>query len=153
MKTSYGFTPHWIGELIKDRDFCDAVKDAWNQFYPVQVQPWMEYIDENLLHCGDALYQDNIRWNRSNTESIGDRVERMKSSLIANMEWFDKHLPHAAGLDHVTDSGEKNIVNVKYINMTGMSSDEPCNGVNIRLTTYSDGSVDAVKVHHLNGSF
>ncbi len=152
MKTSYGFTPHWIGELIKDGDFCDAVKDAWNQFYPVQVQPWMEYIDENLLHCGDALYQDNIRWNRSNTESIGDRVERMKSSLIANMEWFDKHLPHAAGLDHVNDPGEKNIVNVKYFNLAGMSSDKPWNGVNIMLTTYSDGCVDAVKVGPINSS-
>ena len=68
------------------------------------------------------------------------------------MEWFDKHLPHAAGLDHVTDPGEKIIVNVKYINLAGMSSDKPWNGVNIKLTTYSDGSVGAVKVHHLNES-
>ena len=112
----------------------------------------MEYIDENLLHCGEALYQDNIRWNRSNIESIADKVERIKNSLIANIEWFDKHLPHAAGIDHGTDPGEKNIVNVKYINMAGMSSDKPWNGVNIMLTTYSDGSVDVVKVHHLNES-
>ena len=111
-----------------------------------------KYIDENLLYCGDALYQDNIRWNRSNTESIGDRVERIKSSLIANMEWFDKHLPHAAGLDHVTDPGEKIIVNVKYINLAGMSSDEPWDGVNIKLTTYGDGSVVAVKVCPINSS-
>ena len=68
------------------------------------------------------------------------------------MEWFDKHLPHAAEIDHVTDLGEKNIVNVKYINMAGMSSDKPWNGVNIRLTIYSDGSVEVVKVHHLNES-
>ena len=46
----------------------------------------------------------------------------------------------------------KNIVNVKYINMAGMSSDKPWNGVNVMLTTYSDGSVDVVKVHHLNES-
>lgn len=153
MKTSYGFIPHWIGELIKDGDFCDAVRDAWNQFYPVQVQPWMEYIDENLLHCGEALYQDNIRWNRSNSESIADRVERIKNSLIANIEWFDEHLPHATGLDHVTNLGEKSIVDVKYINLAGMSSDKPWSGVNIMLKTYNDGSVDAIKVHHLNGSF
>ena len=34
-----------------------------------------------------------------------------------------------------------------------MSSDKPWSGVNIMLKTYNDGSVDAIKVHHLNGSF
>ncbi len=79
-------------------------------------------------------------------------MERIKSSLIANIEWFDEHLPHATGLDHVTNLGEGNIADVKYINLAGMSSDKPWNGVNIMLTTYNDGSVDAIKVHHLNGS-
>ncbi len=58
----------------------------------------------------------------------------------------------STGLDHVTNLGEGNIADVKYINLAGMSSDKPWNGVNIMLTTYNDGSVDAIKVHHLNGS-
>ena len=32
MKTSYGFTPHWIGELIQDTDFCNAVNSCCSTF-------------------------------------------------------------------------------------------------------------------------
>ena len=39
-----------------------------------------------------------------------------------------------------------NIVGVKYYNLAGMASDVPFDGINIRVTTFSDGSKQAVKV-------
>ena len=46
----------------------------------------------------------------------------------------------------VSNISDVDVVNVKYSNIAGQVSDQPFNGVNIVVTTYSDGSVRAVKV-------
>ena len=144
MTTSYGFTPHWIGELIKDEDFCRAVREVWNEFYPYEILAWMEYIDEHLLLCGEAYEQDKIRWNYTNQETLEERVERLKSSLLANIEWFNNHLP--GNVNSCVGDIVKEIANVEYINLTGIRSSEPWNGINIKVTTYDDGSVTTSKI-------
>lgn len=146
MKTSYGFTPHWIGELIKDEDFCRAVRNAWQEFYPQEVQPWMDYIDEHLLLCAQAFEQEKIRWNYSSQETLNDRVDRLKSSLLANIDWFNTHLPYGLS-SSVNDLGivDKQVVKVEYVNLSGMRSINPWNGVNIIVTTYDDGTTSTSK--------
>ncbi len=147
MKTSYDFTPHWIGELIKDEDFCKAVREAWQEFYPDEVQPWMDYIDDHVMICNNAFEQEKIRWNYANKEPLEDRVERLKSSLLANIEWFNEHLPVGI-FDAVRDIDldNKKVVKVEYINMAGMSNAQPWNGVNVKVTTYDDGTTTTAKV-------
>lgn len=147
MKTTYGFTPHWIGEMIKDEDFCRVVRNVWQEFYPDQVQPWMEYIDEHLLPCSAALELDKNRWNSSSNETLEQRTERLKSSLIANIEWFNNHLPFGLS-NSVNDLGlvEKQVVKVEYVNLAGVRSSIPWNGVNIVVTTYDDGTTSTSKV-------
>ena len=145
MKTSYGFTPHWIGELIKDEDFCCAVRNAWEKFYPFEIQSWMEYIDEHLLLCSEAFEQEKVRWNYTNQEPLEVRVGRLKSALLTNIEWFNTHLP--VGTNSATYNIEnKEVVKVEYVNLAGMSSSHPWNGVNIKVTTYDDGSTLTTKV-------
>jgi len=146
MKTSYGFTPHWIGELIQDTDFCIAVKDAWEEFYPQEVQPWMDYIDEHLLLCSDAFEQEKVRWNYSNQDPLEVRVGRLKSALLANIEWFNDNLPSTPDTNTKVVLVKKEVVKVEYVNMAGMCSSRPWNGVNIKVTTYDDGSTSTTKV-------
>ena len=146
MKTSYGFTPHWIGELIQDPDFGIAVRKAWDEFYPRQVQPWMEYIDEHLLPCGDALEREKERWNYANQETIHQRVDKLKSALLANMEWFNNHLPSAPDTGTNIVPVGREVARVEYVNMTGVSSPRPWNGVNIKVTTYDDGGISTAKI-------
>lgn len=146
MKTTYTFVPHWIGELIQDEDFCRAVRREWSKFYPQQVQPWMDYIDEHLLPCSTAYEQEKTLWNFTDQSTLSQRVEKLKSSLLANIEWFNSHLPGET--NSVTDLGIVNqeVVHVEYINLAGMRSSRPWNGVNIKLTTYVDGSTSSDKV-------
>lgn len=146
MKTTYTFVPHWIGELIQDEDFCRAVQREWSKFYPQQVQPWMDYIDEHLLPCSTAYEQEKNLWNFTDQSTLSQRVEKLKSSLLANIEWFNSHLPGET--NSVTDLGIVNqeVVHVEYINLAGMRSSRPWNGVNIKLTTYVDGSTSSDKV-------
>lgn len=147
MKTSYIFVPHWIGELIKDEDFCSAVRKAWREFYPDEVQPWMDYIDEHLLHCAEAFEQEKIRWDYTSPETLDDRVQNLKSALLANIEWFNDHLPvgQNSSVDDL-DVDNKQIVKVEYINLSGMRNSHPWNGVNIKVTTYTDGTTSTTKL-------
>ena len=38
------------------------------------------------------------------------------------------------------------VVSVKYVNLSGMASDKPFNGVNVKVTTHSDGTTETSKV-------
>ena len=46
----------------------------------------------------------------------------------------------------VEDMSKKTINNVKYVNIAGMESTEPFDGVNIKVTTYNDGTTSTCKV-------
>ena len=46
----------------------------------------------------------------------------------------------------VEDLAQKTINNVKYINIAGMESNVPFDGVNIKVTTYNDGTTSTCKV-------
>ena len=46
----------------------------------------------------------------------------------------------------VENLGTKTINNVKYYNVAGMESDKPFEGVNIKVTTYNDGTTSTCKV-------
>ena len=46
----------------------------------------------------------------------------------------------------VVDMAKKTINNVKYVNIAGMESNEPFEGVNIKVTTYNDGTTSTCKV-------
>jgi len=46
----------------------------------------------------------------------------------------------------VENLGEKTISSVKYFNIAGMQSNEPFEGVNIKVTTYNDGTTTTCKV-------
>ena len=40
----------------------------------------------------------------------------------------------------------KTVTGIKYYNLAGMASDAPFDGINIRVTTYSDGTRQASKI-------
>ena len=146
MPTSYGFTPHWIGELIKDDDFCAAVRKAWEKFYPQEIEPWMEYIDEHLQPCGEAFEQEKILWNYTSPATLAERTEKLKSALRANIEWVNKNLPgHNTPVDEIVYAA-KEVAKVDYFNLAGLCSSMPWNGVNIKVTTYVDGSTSTAKI-------
>lgn len=46
----------------------------------------------------------------------------------------------------ITDVNGKTVANVKYVNLAGMQSNVPFDGINIAVTTYTDGSKNVVKV-------
>lgn len=57
---------------------------------------------------------------------------------------LDEPLDGATAVD--ANLADKTVAGVKYVNLAGMTSDEAFKGVNIMVTTYSDGTVSSTKV-------
>lgn len=93
MKVHYGFTPHWIGEIIQYDSFCKAVELVWSEVYPNRLSEIYNQIDEIVLPLGSAWANDCARWNEDPTQTAQLRADRIKNALRRNIEWFNNHLP------------------------------------------------------------
>ena len=93
MKVHYGFTPHWIGEIIQYDSFCKSVELVWSEVYPNRLSEIYNQIDEIVLPLGSAWANDCARWNQDPTQTAQLRADRIKNALRRNIEWFNNHLP------------------------------------------------------------
>lgn len=93
MKAHYGFTPHWIGEIIQYDVFCKTVKSVWEEIYPQEISHIYSDIDDIVLPLAEAWKNDCERWSEDPTQTASVRADRIKTALKRNIEWFDKHLP------------------------------------------------------------
>lgn len=107
MKVHYGFTPHWIGEIIQYDSFCKAVERVWNEVYPNRLSEIYNKIDEIVLPLGSVWANDCARWNEDPAQTAQLRADRIKNALRRNIEWFNNHLPvsqHASVHKTVNDN-------------------------------------------------
>ena len=120
MKVHYGFTPHWIGEIIQYGSFCDAVKDVWGEVYPSRLSEIYGTIDDTVLPLASAWEKDCERWNEDQTQTAQLRADRIKNALRKNIEWFNNHLPVSqyASLPQITETA--NDEPVKVFNLQGI---------------------------------
>lgn len=93
MKVHYGFTPHWIGEIIQYDSFCQSVKSVWDEVYPDNLSKIYGYIDATVLPLSEAWKKDCERWSEDPAQTAQLRAERIKNALMRNIEWFNNHLP------------------------------------------------------------
>lgn len=93
MKVHYGFTPHWIGEIIQYDSFCKAVKSVWKDIYPEKLSSIYNYIDNIMLPLAEAWKNDCERWREDPAQTASLRANRIKTALSRNIEWFAGHLP------------------------------------------------------------
>jgi hypothetical protein len=84
-------------------------------------------------------------------QNIAPRIMPSDSNAIENLvaeviEFKAKELPIATGITNTTDAAS--VVSVKYVNTAGQVSLKPFKGVNIVVTTHSDGNITTVKEVH-----
>lgn len=120
MKVHYGFTPHWIGEIIQYGNFCKAVRDVWQEVYPADLSQIYSSIDDIVLPLASAWQNDSERWNEDPTQTAQLRAERIKNALRKNIEWFDENLPasqHASSsqISAMTDKSPVQVFNLQGI--------------------------------------
>lgn len=93
MKVHYGFTPHWIGELIQYDNFCQQVRSVWDEVYSNELSQINDCIDNAILPLETAWANDCARWGDDSSQTVQVRAERIKNALSRNIEWFNAHLP------------------------------------------------------------
>ncbi len=96
MKVHYGFTPHWIGEIIKYDSFCKSVSNVWREIYPSRLAEIYDYIDATVLPLAAAWANDCKRWNEDPSQTADLRADRIKTALSRNIEWFNSHVPESS---------------------------------------------------------
>jgi hypothetical protein len=115
-----------IGEDVVIAERCGAVKDYLNN--DMMLKPFNHrYPNDNLLYRKLAYIEEDgeIIYKGENYDAA---MEYLNSSAIS------------------TVSGDKQVASVRYYNLTGVESAEPQQGVNIKVTTYSDGARLSEKV-------
>lgn len=111
MKAPYSFASHWINELLKDEDFCKAVRDAWEAFYPSISNDWMLYLERCFAPYEAAHKQDARRWTYKNYVSLSNHAAVLRTALQRNLEWFNNHLPkRPASIKPITSSNNHYVV-------------------------------------------
>lgn len=96
LKAHYNVIPHWVGELIQYNSFCVAVENAWKEIYPDKINTIFDHIDNTLGPLANAWTNDCLRWG-DDPEQYGAefRIDRLKTYLRNNIDWFNGHLPRS----------------------------------------------------------
>lgn len=84
-------------------------------------------------------------------QDVAPGIKPSDSNAIDNLvaeviEYKAQELPIATGIINTTDAAT--VVSVKYVNTAGQVSLKPFKGVNIVVTTLSDGIITTVKEVH-----
>ena len=111
---------------IKLMDYSDGALKALNEW---------TYMDLSALGEAVTVYF---------TVTSTDTGEYGNNS--ANYFCLDKFQAREANAGVTTVAADRQAVSVRYANLAGQQSDAPFDGLNIVMTTYSDGSVKTVKV-------
>ncbi len=120
MKVHYGFTPHWIGEIIQYDSFCKAVADIWQEVYPDRISEIYEYIDQTILPLEYAWNNDCARWNDDPSQTVDIRAERIKTALYRNIEWFNEHIPESRFASAFSLSSKSSESKIHVYNLQGI---------------------------------
>ena len=93
MEVHYGIKPHWIGEIIQYKNFCNEVARAWNEVYPNSLSEIYDHIDKTVLPLEQAWNNDCQRWGDDPAQTAQLRADRIKQALQRNIRWFNDNLP------------------------------------------------------------
>lgn len=125
--TLKGQEPKWAGGSIIVNDYFGAVNRDLNTTY--YVRAYLRYPDGMTLS------------GRKRATAADADVHHYLADQASLEVKFDNKV--VTGIDGV--SSARKVQRVTYVNALGMHSDVPFSGVNVVVTTYSDGSVTKVK--------
>ena len=82
-------------------------------------------------------------WEENTVEAPMSRIHVTDEDYYTNYTLYPLAILSTSSVDEIIEG--KQVVDVKYVSPTGVMSEKPQNGVNIVVTTHSDGSSTAVK--------
>ncbi len=99
-------------------------------------------------NSSDKVYAQGNKWNVAVQDSasietvVTHYADNQKLGLVIFMPAFNE----LTGVDNVKSNTQAMTVETRYYNLTGASSSQPFDGVNIVVTRYSDGTITNKKI-------
>ena len=124
---NYTIPTNALFDFSLDEIFCDfQVREGIGTLHDVFINPWPVYPTNGSKF--------NLAWVEENGEIIFkggfyEKAKGLNTSIVATH--FD---------------ASKQVASVRYYNLAGVESNEPFKGMNIRVTTYTDGTRHTEKV-------
>ena len=112
---------------------------------------WLDdYADSDVLAGHDrSVEYDNTKWGQANP-TASESIARQRIYFPARQAWLNAHISEiSTDGSGVTEAvAEAEVKQVRYFNLLGVERAEPFSGVNVVVTTYTDGTRRAEKVVH-----
>ena len=141
------FTIEGSGKSLVSVDGSAAYKNKRNTFNFVAIPE--ELTEEEVTPTdasvrGTIIDPQNVEWG--NCAAVEPTAGTNHGSYVYSVKLaLDNPLDlTVTGIESIAAGG--NITGVKYVNLAGVESSEPFNGVNIKVITYDNGTTQAVKV-------
>ena len=143
---------HEMGRVFGYFFYRDGVPYLCSEQDTVQVKLSYDLVPELEAEMADkegfyfgllSIFTLDEPWEENTNKSPMQRIHATDEDYFTNYTIHPLVVLSSASVDE-TFAG-KQVVDVKYINPSGIVSDEPQDGVNIVVTTHNDGSRSAVK--------
>ena len=143
---------HEMGRVFGNFFYRDGVPYLCSEQDTVQVKLSYDLVPELEADMADkegfyfgllSIFTLDEPWEENTNKSPMQRIHATDEDYFTNYTIHPLVVLSCASVDETIVG--KQVVDVKYINPSGIVSDEPQNGVNIVVTTHNDGSRSAVK--------
>ena len=143
--TEVGYIPAGVGVLLYSETAGENFLVDLYEGTPVNVTSILQGSDtEQTITSGYVLYNDCFI--RSEAGTLAAHRCYLHSTAVAGAPAMlmigNNGVPTA--IRDILASG--NVASVKYVNLSGLTSNQPFNGINIAVVTFNDGTTKTVKV-------
>ncbi len=138
------FTFLWIEELLQFPRFQQSVSAMWQEFRDDGVLDKAIAHDWQLVNAIEAAKQhDKVRWPYY-SDLWDSASAEFVNNILLKATWLDGKWGYDSSISTVTPC--KEVKSVLYYNLQGIEWATPQPGINIKVTTWSDGSRTTEKI-------
>ena len=126
-----------------------TVGDYWSS---VTGETWDQVVDkmtrDNTYGLSEVYAIVKVNNSGSGAPAAGGRTVKSTSTPSYTLSLTSASSQVVTSVDKIVPkkTGAKDVLSVKYYNMMGVAANVPFDGVNIKVTTYTDGSTDTQKL-------
>lgn len=136
----------WIKEAKMFPRFQKEINSVWKEF---EENNTLEKLKTHAAWWRSLIVaaeeQDAKRWRTYASNHEESLCNYYLYLISTKVEWLNRQWNADDGLATIA-LGDKIVTSVVYYNLNGVSSTEPFNGFNIKVTTYNDGTITAEKI-------
>ena len=135
------YLTHWLKGVLQFPKFKQCVQNHWKDFYENGLVDIDSFIDRYEEKIQAACTANKARWPVEGYDNLQHRKALFKGKLHRKIDFLNAQWTSGIEEKAIDDK----VISVKYIDLIGRVSDRPYSGINLVVSTYSDGHTSTVK--------